>query len=142
MGKPATSKTGIYVHIPFCQAICNYCNFNRGLHDPGLRERYVDALVTDIRRSADPSVEADTIFFGGGTPSLLAPSELGRIIQACRDSFEGRPFPQVQTQTLRRSGQDSCRAAPRGVASASAAMPEPVAKATEGRQPRDVTRRT
>ena len=87
MVKPATSKTGIYVHIPFCQAICNYCNFNRGLHDPGLRERYVDALVTDIRRSADPSVDADTIFFGGGTPSLLAPCELGRIIQACRDSF-------------------------------------------------------
>ena len=87
MGKPAISKTGIYVHIPFCAAICNYCNFNRGLHDPGLRVRYVDALVTDIRRAADPSIEADTIFFGGGTPSLLAASELGRIIQACRESF-------------------------------------------------------
>jgi coproporphyrinogen III oxidase-like Fe-S oxidoreductase len=76
VGKPAISKTGIYVHIPFCAAICNYCNFNRGLHDPGLRVRYVDALVTDIRRAADPSIAADTIFFGGGTPSLLAPSEL------------------------------------------------------------------
>ena len=87
MGKPAISKTGIYIHIPFCAAICNYCNFNRGLHDSGLRVRYVDALVTDIRRAADPSIEADTIFFGGGTPSLLAASELGRIIQACRESF-------------------------------------------------------
>jgi oxygen-independent coproporphyrinogen-3 oxidase len=81
------APVGIYVHIPFCAAICNYCNFNRGLHDAALRERYVDALVTDIRRSADPSVAADTIFFGGGTPSLLAPFELSRIIQACRDSF-------------------------------------------------------
>jgi oxygen-independent coproporphyrinogen-3 oxidase len=81
------APVGIYVHVPFCAAICNYCNFNRGLHDAALRERYVDALVTDIRRSADPSVAADTIFFGGGTPSLLAPFELSRIIQACRDSF-------------------------------------------------------
>jgi len=87
VGKPAISKTGIYIHIPFCAAICNYCNFNRGLHDSGLRVRYVDALVTDIRRAADPSIQADTIFFGGGTPSLLAASELGRIIQACRESF-------------------------------------------------------
>jgi len=83
-GRP---NTGIYVHIPFCQAICNYCNFNRGLHDAGLRERYVDALVADIHNSADPTVAADTIFFGGGTPSLLEPAELRRIIQACRDSF-------------------------------------------------------
>jgi oxygen-independent coproporphyrinogen III oxidase len=85
--KPATSKSGIYVHIPFCAAICNYCNFNRGLHDDGLRRRYVDALIADIRGFADPGIEADTIFFGGGTPSLLEPSELGRIIDACRGAF-------------------------------------------------------
>ena len=109
MAKPARSntvpetaalgKTGIYVHIPFCAAICNYCNFNRGLHDDSVRQRYVDALIADIRSFADvsrrsaggaeayPAIEADTIFFGGGTPSLLEPTELGRIIQACRDSF-------------------------------------------------------
>jgi oxygen-independent coproporphyrinogen-3 oxidase len=85
--KPAASKTGIYVHIPFCQAICNYCNFNRGLHDASLRARYVDALVADIRRAADPTIDADTIFFGGGTPSLLDPAEVARIVEACRDSF-------------------------------------------------------
>jgi oxygen-independent coproporphyrinogen-3 oxidase len=78
---------GIYIHVPFCAAICNYCNFNRGLHDDGLRRRYVDALVADIRSWADPSIHADTIFFGGGTPSLLEAAELGRIITACRDSF-------------------------------------------------------
>ncbi len=80
--------SGIYIHIPFCQAICNYCNFNRGLHDHGLRERYVDALIADIRRSADSAIQTDTIFFGGGTPSLLEPQEVTRIIQACRDSFD------------------------------------------------------
>ena len=78
---------GIYIHIPFCAAICNYCNFNRGLHDDGLRRRYVDALVSDIRSFASPDITADTIFFGGGTPSLLEPAELARIIVACRESF-------------------------------------------------------
>ena len=79
---------GIYIHVPFCHAICNYCNFNRGLHDDGLRRRYVDALIADIRRAADSSVQADSIFFGGGTPSLLQPLEVARIIEACRDSFD------------------------------------------------------
>lgn len=78
---------GLYLHIPFCAAICNYCNFNRGLHDEGLRRRYVEALVADIRRHAAPDVAADTIFFGGGTPSLLTPGEVARILTACRESF-------------------------------------------------------
>ncbi len=78
---------GIYLHIPFCAAICNYCNFNRGLHDESLRRRYVDALIADIRGSAAPGVAADTVFFGGGTPSLLEPAEVASIIAACRDSF-------------------------------------------------------
>jgi oxygen-independent coproporphyrinogen III oxidase len=78
---------GIYLHIPFCAAICNYCNFNRGLHDDGLRRRYVDALVADIHRQAAPEVEADTIFFGGGTPSLLEAAEVAAILTACRQSF-------------------------------------------------------
>ncbi len=78
---------GLYLHIPFCAAICNYCNFNRGLHDDSLRRRYVDALVADIRRHAAPGVAADTIFFGGGTPSLLEPGEVTAILTACRESF-------------------------------------------------------
>jgi oxygen-independent coproporphyrinogen-3 oxidase len=86
--RPATSSAGIYLHIPFCAAICNYCNFNRGLHDDALRRRYVDALTADIRRSADRSIKADTIFFGGGTPSLLQADEASRIVAACRDSFD------------------------------------------------------
>ena len=89
MAKPAPGNpAGIYLHIPFCAAICNYCNFNRGLHEDGLRQRYVDALIADIHLAADSSITADTIFFGGGTPSLLQPQEVARIIQACRDSFE------------------------------------------------------
>ena len=77
---------GLYIHIPFCAAICNYCNFNRGLFDADLKNRYVAALLQEIRRAGARSA-ADTIFFGGGTPSLLAPSEVGTIITACRDGF-------------------------------------------------------
>jgi oxygen-independent coproporphyrinogen-3 oxidase len=85
---------GLYIHIPFCSAICNYCNFNRGLFDGELKNRYVSALLTEIRGKADGS-PADTIFFGGGTPSLLEPSELQRVIDACRASFSVAPDAEV-----------------------------------------------
>ncbi|MFN7980833.1 MAG: radical SAM family heme chaperone HemW [Vicinamibacterales bacterium] len=80
---------GLYIHIPFCAAICNYCNFNRGLFDASLKTRYVDALVTEIARSrhADTPEPADTIYFGGGTPSLLSPDDVRRIVEACRQSY-------------------------------------------------------
>jgi oxygen-independent coproporphyrinogen III oxidase len=77
---------GLYVHIPFCSAICNYCNFNRGLFDGDLKNQYVAALQQEIRRQAD-GAEADTVFFGGGTPSLLEPGEVRAIIEACRNAF-------------------------------------------------------
>lgn len=77
---------GLYVHIPFCSAICNYCNFNRGLFDGDLKTQYVGALLQEIRSKAD-HVDADTIFFGGGTPSLLEPHEIAAIIDTCRASF-------------------------------------------------------
>lgn len=78
---------GLYIHIPFCSAICNYCNFNRGLFDGSLKERYLAALEREIR-GGPRGERADTIFFGGGTPSLLDPSEIGRIITACRETFD------------------------------------------------------
>jgi oxygen-independent coproporphyrinogen III oxidase len=78
---------GLYLHVPFCAAICNYCNFNRGLLDEALKRRYVDALIGEIRAAAEPSTPVDTIFFGGGTPSLLAPGEVRRMLEACRESF-------------------------------------------------------
>jgi oxygen-independent coproporphyrinogen-3 oxidase len=83
---------GLYVHIPFCSAICNYCNFNRGLFDAALKDRYVNALVSEISRSNPesriPNPGADTIYFGGGTPSLLEPEEIARIVRACDETFD------------------------------------------------------
>lgn len=90
-GRPG-GQLGIYVHVPFCSAICNYCNFNRGLYDAGLKDRYVTALLEEIRAAGPGSGQgvprnADTVFFGGGTPSLLEPHEIGAVIAACRESF-------------------------------------------------------
>jgi oxygen-independent coproporphyrinogen-3 oxidase len=82
---------GLYIHIPFCAAICNYCNFNRGLFDADLKARYVRALVTEIDkagRAGEPRRAADTIYFGGGTPSLLTPEDVAAIIQACHAAFD------------------------------------------------------
>ena len=78
---------GLYVHVPFCAAICNYCNFNRGLFDADLKARYVESLLKEIRLRGR-GTPADTIFFGGGTPSLLEPSEIAAVIQTCREWFE------------------------------------------------------
>src|SRR6266566_2225170 len=90
---------GLYVHVPFCSAICNYCNFNRGLFDAALKDRYVDALVAEIVEAGpqgqDGQDPADTIYFGGGTPSLLEPDEVGRIIEACESSFAVAPDPEI-----------------------------------------------
>jgi oxygen-independent coproporphyrinogen-3 oxidase len=78
---------GLYVHVPFCSAICNYCNFNRGLFDAGLKARYVDALLSEIDRFGDGSA-ADSIFFGGGTPSLLEPKEIDQVISRLKGAFD------------------------------------------------------
>ncbi len=93
---------GLYIHVPFCSAICNYCNFNRGLFDADLKTRYVEALIGEIAlagRAGQPGlgagdgrqavpIAADTIYFGGGTPSLLDSDEVARIIGAARAAFD------------------------------------------------------
>jgi oxygen-independent coproporphyrinogen-3 oxidase len=87
------SPLGLYLHVPFCAAICNYCNFNRGLFDPALKTRYVEALIGEIAasgsaRSTPEREPADSIFFGGGTPSLLEPDDVRRILEVCRRTFD------------------------------------------------------
>ncbi|MCX6551510.1 MAG: coproporphyrinogen III oxidase family protein, partial [Acidobacteria bacterium] len=80
---------GLYIHVPFCSAICHYCNFNRGLFDEGLKQRYVDAVVADIHGAparhgwAPGRQAADSVFFVGGTASLLDAREIHAIVHAC-----------------------------------------------------------
>src|SRR4029450_7649104 len=89
---------GLYLHIPFCSSICNYCNFNRGLFESGLKDRYVEALEREILH-AGRGEPADTVYFGGGTPSLLEPAEIARLIGACRRAFDVAPDAEVTLET-------------------------------------------
>jgi oxygen-independent coproporphyrinogen-3 oxidase len=88
---------GLYLHIPFCSSICNYCNFNRGLFESGLKDRYVAALEREIQSSTGGP--ADTIFFGGGTPSLLEPDEIARLVAACNETFDVAPGAEITLET-------------------------------------------
>lgn len=82
---------GLYIHVPFCSTICNYCNFNRGLFDAGLKTSYVAALLQEIRAGASlrrlvPG-PPDSLYFGGGTPSLLSPREIEAVVDEAVQTF-------------------------------------------------------
>lgn len=82
------SQAGLYIHIPFCRSRCSYCDFATGLYQTEIAERYVRALVAEIDGSALAGARVDTIYFGGGTPSLLDPSQLDRILSVVHNRFD------------------------------------------------------
>lgn len=85
----ATDAIGLYVHIPFCVRKCNYCDFcSFSVSTVTWRDKYIDRLVSEIRSYKDKNIRLDSIFFGGGTPSLLSPSEFCRISSAIRECFD------------------------------------------------------
>jgi len=88
-----TRGIGLYVHIPFCASRCPYCDFATAPATTALRSRYLDALRREIAREGHllgrPRVR--TLFFGGGTPSLLEPAEIVMLGDALRDAFVLRP---------------------------------------------------
>ncbi len=76
---------GVYVQAPFCQTKCTYCNFHTGVFSRDLYRPYVDAVCQEIRESAElRGLAVDTVYLGGGTPSLLDPSDLARILDTIR----------------------------------------------------------
>lgn len=78
---------GIYIHIPFCRTICPYCDFvRRPLPAGSVPEVFIDALCAEIMSFDGPDAAA-TVFFGGGTPSLLAPVSLQRVFEALHARF-------------------------------------------------------
>lgn len=86
---------GVYVSVPFCRAKCSFCNFASGVGTDAAQDRYVDLLEREIRsarlRAADIGAalpeRVDTVYFGGGTPSLLTPSQLARVFRALHETF-------------------------------------------------------
>jgi oxygen-independent coproporphyrinogen-3 oxidase len=109
-------RAGIYIHIPFCRSRCSYCDFATGAYEGQLAERYVSALTREIStfkltsgafeatlgdiqlgdlREDEAVRDVDTIYFGGGTPSLLTPAQVERILRAVRESFRVAPDAEV-----------------------------------------------
>ena len=89
-----TDKTGIYIHIPYCRSRCPYCDFHSEA-SRGCPDSYVDALCKEIvtregmrRFSGNEKISCDSVYFGGGTPSLLTPVQLERILLAVREGFD------------------------------------------------------
>jgi putative oxygen-independent coproporphyrinogen III oxidase len=98
--KIATNTIGIYVQVPFCQTKCTYCNFHTGVVAAGRFAPYVEAVCREIRSYGElyrgagielaegfKGAVVDTVYFGGGTPSLLEAELLGRMIGAIREGF-------------------------------------------------------
>lgn len=76
---------GVYVHIPFCLHRCHYCDFNTYESLDALHVPYVDALIREIERLEGDVPQATSVFFGGGTPTLLEARHLARILRAIRE---------------------------------------------------------
>jgi oxygen-independent coproporphyrinogen-3 oxidase len=73
-------QTGIYAHIPFCIKKCPYCDFY-SITDQSLKQPFVEALIREMQMVSSPSLVCDTLYFGGGTPSVLKAKNIERIIE-------------------------------------------------------------
>ena len=96
-----TDLISLYVHIPFCLRKCRYCDFLSAPQTDIDRERYVKALIREIKTQKDCPAgrPVDTVFFGGGTPSVLSADQIGRIIDALREVFLILPDAEVSLET-------------------------------------------
>jgi putative oxygen-independent coproporphyrinogen III oxidase len=97
---------GLYVHVPFCTVRCGYCDFNTYTADelgPGAsRATYADAAVAEVRLArrvlGERDLTVDTVFVGGGTPTLLAPDDLGSVLGAVAEEFGLAADAEVTTE--------------------------------------------
>ncbi|MGP8226477.1 MAG: radical SAM family heme chaperone HemW [Terracidiphilus sp.] len=106
MTASAGDAFGLYISVPFCRSKCTYCNFASGVYPACEHSRYVDRLIEDLRTSgkwaARMGVElprrVDTVYMGGGTPSLLAPELLARLFAAVRSEFDLEPAAEITVE--------------------------------------------
>jgi oxygen-independent coproporphyrinogen-3 oxidase len=88
----------LYLHIPYCLSRCHYCDFNTYVLDPPQSREYVRALAAEVRHygaALEEPRQVETIFFGGGTPSILPPEDLCALLEACRAAFPVSPEAEV-----------------------------------------------
>ena len=89
---------GIYIHIPFCRSKCHYCDFySMANQDEYTQEMYMKALCAHIKEAGQqaPNHLVDTIYFGGGTPTMMGPDALAAILNAVRKSFAVDPGAEI-----------------------------------------------
>jgi len=85
------NAAGLYIHVPFCASVCPYCDFAVTIAGDDRRAAYLDALDREIALSADHGLCFDTIYFGGGTPSSLAPEQLRRVLSTLDANLDVAP---------------------------------------------------
>lgn len=78
-------KAGLYIHIPFCKNKCPYCDFYSVKYEKSLADKYINRLTAEMKKY---SGSFDTVYFGGGTPSILEPEQIGKILTAVREQFD------------------------------------------------------
>ena len=93
----------LYIHIPWCRARCGYCDFNTYVTDtadPAATGPYVAALLSEIGLAADTlgARQVGTIYFGGGTPTLMSPSDYGRVLAKVRHRFDVSEDAEITTE--------------------------------------------
>ena len=87
--------SGIYIHVPFCKQACHYCDFHFSTQ-LGKKEAMVGAIVKELElRKPEVDNEVETIYFGGGTPSVLSNDEIERLIQAVHDNYKVTDHPEI-----------------------------------------------
>ena len=97
---------GIYISVPFCKTKCSYCNFASDVFSRAVFERYVDRVCADIANAPKVATEmggrieqdVDSIYLGGGTPTVLDPRQLQRIFDAAREQFPVYPNAEVTVE--------------------------------------------
>lgn len=92
------NSLGIYIHIPFCERKCRYCDFLSFSADDREKEKYADALIGETDECECEGQSVDTVFFGGGTPTVL-PTELTlKIMEKIREKFNVTPDAEITTE--------------------------------------------
>jgi oxygen-independent coproporphyrinogen-3 oxidase len=111
------NSLGIYISVPFCRAKCTYCNFASGVSSVSAHEQYVARLCSEIRTLRQRLGEAlipeqvDSIYLGGGTPSVLSPALMGKLAHTLRQEFAVKPEAEITLECAPGQLDDSALAA-------------------------------
>src|SRR5258708_5985588 len=97
---------GIYISVPFCKSKCSYCNFATGVVSRSAYSKYVDRVCADMAAAEATALavggkferSVDSVFLGGGTPTILEPTDLERLFRALRESFQVAPGAEITVE--------------------------------------------